>query len=154
MIGTAQITFREWTFGAYSIPLINPDKKGRIGYSSSGAFYVEWVQPLDQESIREYPAAFRITAGGAKLDSKDLAPGSSSDPFFVVRCRPPGFYQDITVHRSNVIKNNLNPQWNAFELAIETVRGLDTEFEGICLTIALTIPCFSTMCAIITFFYV
>ncbi len=82
-----------------------------------------------------------------------MAPGSSSgkplyislntpyilDPFFVVRCRPPGFYQDITVHRSNVIKNNLNPEWNSFELAIETVRGLDTEFEGDYITLTATL---------------
>jgi hypothetical protein len=123
LIGEGNITFREWTFGAYSIPL------HRNGSKSHGAFCLDWVQALDIEMVKEYPSAFLIRPSAMKLEKKD-GPLGKSDPYFEIKCRPPGFTKDITVHRSNVIKSDLNPKWNEFELSVETVRGLDTPFTG------------------------
>ena len=42
-IGTAQITFREWTFGPYSIPLKNPSKIGKYEISMKFPWIFSYV---------------------------------------------------------------------------------------------------------------
>jgi hypothetical protein len=121
-IGTTSTSLRELTFGAYKLAL----KKGSA--DSQGAFEIESIAPLSKKELKQYPAAYNITASGNKLAKKDLLGAGKSDPFFKVIATPPGFSQPITLYRSEVIKDTKAPTWSSFILNVEDVRGLDTEF--------------------------
>nr|XP_039250051.1 copine-8-like [Styela clava] len=57
---------------------------------------------------------------GRKLDRKDVF--GSSDPFMVFsRCNEDGSF--TVCHKTEVIKNNLNPEWEEFEISVGTLCG-------------------------------
>lgn len=70
-------------------------------------------------------SAFRLFCSGCNLAIKDVGPGQKSDPFFVVSGRPPGAKGNVTIYRSEVIKQNLNPDWASFVINLEDVGGID-----------------------------
>jgi len=62
--------------------------------------------------------------GASGLDAKDFFGLGKSDPFLTISRS--GEYQNFTVvHRTEVIKRNLNPKWNPFSLSISTVCNAD-----------------------------
>src|SRR5690348_7097362 len=92
------------------------------GYESSGAFSVDWVAPLDFATKKFVPVAYSVSCSAMKLDKKDGPLGKSGmgipwnivmviDPFFEVIATPPGFNKPITLYRSEVVKEDLNPVW-------------------------------------------
>ena len=42
--------------------------------------------------------------------------------------QPTGFAFPITLYRSEIIKDTVEPHWAPFTLNVDDVRGLDTEF--------------------------
>jgi hypothetical protein len=107
-------------------PLINPDKRGRIGYRSSGAFAVTKATDLPGEKIQTYAPAYLVHPSSLKLAAKDTL--GKSDPFFEVRRLFPGFSSPTLLYRSEVVKQDLNPTWKPFELSWTMTGGLDTPF--------------------------
>lgn len=51
LIGEFLTTLREWELGPTTYALVHPDKKGRLGYQSSGGFEVKNVVPLSSTSL-------------------------------------------------------------------------------------------------------
>jgi hypothetical protein len=131
-IGRFTTTLREWTFGNYIHRLVNSSKLGRLGYSSSGGFVVQSVEPIDAAKVKVFPPAYTFSVKGVKLDKKDgILSGGKSDPFFVVKGRSVGFDKDVTLHRSEAVKGTLDPEWNSFSLSVNQVGGLDSPFTVI-----------------------
>jgi hypothetical protein len=125
LIGTCQTTLREWTFGPYQQGLYIGS-----GSSSQGAFNIDAVSPLDGKHIKTYAPSYTIYPSAQKLEKKDGLFGKS-DPFFEVKFWPQGFDKTITLYRSEVIKQELNPTWKPFELSVEMLGGLDKSFDVI-----------------------
>jgi hypothetical protein len=46
------------------------------------------------------------------------------DPYFEIICQPPGYSQPIKLYRSEVIKQNLNPDWAPFELNTASIGSI------------------------------
>ncbi|XP_025114756.1 copine-3-like isoform X3 [Pomacea canaliculata] len=61
-----------------------------------------------------------LTFRGKALDKMDFF--GKSDPYLeILRSTPGGSWQ--LVHRTEVVKNNLNPSWKPFELSVNTLCG-------------------------------
>lgn len=124
LIGSVTTTFREFTFGSYQLPLINPKKAGNIGYKSSGAFAVDEIVPLPATIERIESAGYKLTCRATKLDRKDVM--GKSDAYFEVYSSvlgPSG--KPLKLYRSEVVKQELAPDWAPFNIAIEHTGGLD-----------------------------
>ncbi|XP_062500941.1 copine-4-like [Corticium candelabrum] len=66
------------------------------------------------------------------LDNKDFL--GKSDPFLVFeRTLPDG--QSLTIHRTEVVKNNLNPSWRSFNMSVQELTGQNEDQH-------LTISCY------------
>ncbi|KAH3756955.1 hypothetical protein Pelo_11264 [Pelomyxa schiedti] len=126
LIGRLTTTYREWMFGPYQQALVNPSKKNLPGYESSGAFSVDNIMLVPQEYRKFIPAAFQISPSAQKLVAKDI--DGTSDPFFEIKAKPPGFTHPITIYRSEVVKSNLKPVWKPFIMNLVDITDLDTEF--------------------------
>ncbi len=61
-----------------------------------------------------------------------MTKGASSDPFFRIVSVPSGLSYPITLYRSEVVKQDVNPSWNEFVLNVADVRGFDEEFTIEC----------------------
>ncbi|RUS76350.1 hypothetical protein EGW08_015880, partial [Elysia chlorotica] len=72
------------------------------------------------EEIKEGTESVCMTFRATKLDNKDFF--GKSDPYLeIMRATQDGSWQ--VVHRTEVIKNNLNPSWRPFELSLQTLCG-------------------------------
>ncbi|CAG5131604.1 unnamed protein product, partial [Candidula unifasciata] len=72
------------------------------------------------EEIKEGMETALLTFRAQKLDSKDLF--GKSDPYLeILKATSDGNWQ--VVHRTEVIKNNLNPHWRPFQLSLQTLCG-------------------------------
>ena len=77
------------------------------------------------EPIKRNTDTLYIGFSAAKLDNKDGWFGKS-DPFLVIqRSRPDGSY--VTVHKTEVIKNNLSPVWKPISVPLQTICNGDTQ---------------------------
>ncbi len=132
LIGSTRVTLRDWTFGSYQMALKNPDKAYIPGYQSSGAFSLDWVSPVSQEQRKPTPPGYRIQCSGMKLSRMDIGGMKKSDPFFVVKATLASSGNLITLYRSEVIRTSDEPHWRPFQLNIDDVHGLDTEFTVEC----------------------
>jgi hypothetical protein len=47
----------------------------------------------------------------------------------VVRAKSSVYGQDITLYRSEVVKNTTEPKWAPFQLSVTAVGGVDTPFN-------------------------
>jgi hypothetical protein len=54
---------------------------------------------------------------------------STSDPFFEIKYQPATASRPLTIYRSEVIKQNLNPDWKPFTLRVEDVGGIFSVFN-------------------------
>lgn len=81
------------------------------------------------------PPEIKLCFHGRKLAKMDAGIGKKSDPFFVIEAnkrlksgkvskRAPL----ITIYRSEVIKQDLNPKWQPFDLDLTYIGGLDVPF--------------------------
>lgn len=128
LIGRCTLTLRELSFGPYLEALINPERSNRIGYRSSGGLSINKVTPLAAEQTKVLPTAYGLATSGVKLDIKD-ATTLSSDPYWeLVRVWPPNSGNWITVYRSEVVRKNTSPTWQAFNISADHVGGFDTPF--------------------------
>ncbi|KAK7114316.1 hypothetical protein V1264_000394 [Littorina saxatilis] len=76
------------------------------------------VITIRAEEIKEGTERVAMTFHAKKLDKKDFL--GKSDPFLEVqRATSDGSWQ--VVHRTEVVKNNLNPSWRPFELPMSTL---------------------------------
>eukprot|EP01130_Rhizamoeba_saxonica_P008101 TRINITY_DN3274_c0_g1_i1.p1 TRINITY_DN3274_c0_g1~~TRINITY_DN3274_c0_g1_i1.p1 ORF type:complete len:1920 (-),score=404.50 TRINITY_DN3274_c0_g1_i1:23-5338(-) len=120
LLGIFHTTFREWTFGRFQEPIYH-------GSDVKGGFIIEDIVPVE-EVLVEYHEAYEFRASGLKIANMDGI-GNKSDPFFEVRCTPPGFDKEITLYRSEIVKDSSSPEWNPFILSQTDVGGLDTNFN-------------------------
>ncbi|XP_035827154.1 copine-3 isoform X2 [Aplysia californica] len=75
---------------------------------------------ISAEEIKEGTESVHLTFRAQKLDNKDFL--GKSDPYLEIqRATPDGRWQ--VVHRTEVIKNNLNPSWRPFQLSLQTLCG-------------------------------
>ena len=92
------------------------------------------------DDITRLPPAYVIKAKAQKLKKSDMSlTGGTSDPFFAIRYTPPfldrpgkpaNTYGHVTMYRSEVITKNLNPEWKAFDLSVNSIGGtLDSKFD-------------------------
>eukprot|EP00794_Sanderia_malayensis_P019197 gene19197-21119_t len=97
---------------------------GSIMGENCGKFEMELKSPEVRDSGRLLITAEEMSTckemltlhlRGRKLDKKDFL--GASDPFLVFyKCNEDNSY--TAVHKTEVIKNNLNPSWNAFTLPV------------------------------------
>jgi len=92
--------------------------------------------PAPPVQIKEINVQF----AGAKLANKDIL--SKSDPFLIIYKKktlkpdeklesPPGYHGEmvasewVPVHKTEVVKDNLNPTWKPFKLDVEKLGGMN-----------------------------
>jgi len=76
------------------------------------------------EELSQNKEVLNLKMAGAKLDKKDFF--GKSDPFMeIFRSSESGQY--ILVHRTEVIKNTLNPDWRPFQLSVRSLCNGDDE---------------------------
>jgi len=83
---------------------------------------------VNTTQVKVLPPAFSFHTKGVKLAKKDGLLGKS-DPFFVVRASYPGFADKVTLYRSEVVKQNLHPEWKQFQLSAASLGGYDIPFS-------------------------
>ncbi|CAL1546463.1 unnamed protein product [Lymnaea stagnalis] len=77
---------------------------------------------ISAEEIKEGCELALLRFGAKKLENKDFM--GKSDPFLEVsRGLPDGTWQ--VVHRTEVVKNNLNPEWRPFSVRLQLLCGGD-----------------------------
>jgi hypothetical protein len=115
-------------FGSYQIGLINAEKKASSSsYQASGAFSVDWIQPLNEaDDLPVAPLAMVLECSGVKLDKMDGGIGGKSDPFFEVYVRSDPSKPYAMYYRSEVKMKNLNPSWHPWLLNLKDCGGLDS----------------------------
>ncbi|KAI8790172.1 copine-3 [Biomphalaria glabrata] len=75
---------------------------------------------IKTEEIKEGCETALLTFRATKLDKKDFF--GKSDPYLEIqRASADGSWQ--VVHRTEVVKNNLNPSWRPFELSVQKLCG-------------------------------
>ncbi|ESO90286.1 hypothetical protein LOTGIDRAFT_178865 [Lottia gigantea] len=75
---------------------------------------------LRTEEVKEGGEILNMTFRAAKLDNKDFM--GKSDPFLeILKSTVDGSWQ--VVHRTEVVKNNLNPSWRPFSVSLQTLCG-------------------------------
>lgn len=85
---------------------------------SSGQRAGNGVITVRAEEIKEGTGSVAMTFYAKKLDKKDFL--GKSDPYLeVLRMTPDGSWQ--LVHRTEVVKNDLNPRWRPFEISMHTL---------------------------------
>ncbi|KAL8612435.1 hypothetical protein ACOMHN_008420 [Nucella lapillus] len=87
---------------------------------ASGQRAGKGVITVRAEEVKEGIGSVAMTFYAKKLDKKDFL--GKSDPYLeVLRMTPDGSWQ--MVHRTEVVKNNLNPRWRPFEIPMHTLCG-------------------------------
>jgi hypothetical protein len=93
---------------------------------SSGAFCIEKLDPSnDVNAARDasfgskrgaaHAKGWQFTAKGLELDRKDGLPlTGKADPYFLIQRSVPGQHKHITVYRSEICPQTLNPAWTKF----------------------------------------
>lgn len=73
---------------------------------------------IRSEEVKEGGEVISLTVRANKLENKDFL--GKSDPYLeILKGNPDGSWQ--VVHRTEVIKNNLNPRWRPFTLPVHTM---------------------------------
>jgi len=98
--------------GAVTKPLTDR-RNGKL--TSSISFLAEEMNENKDSVIMQFR--------GSKLDKKDFL--GSSDPFLIVYRQAIENNQYMAVHKTEVIKNNLNPLWRRFEIPLATLCNCD-----------------------------
>eukprot|EP01119_Soliformovum_irregulare_P010629 TRINITY_DN2625_c0_g1_i12.p1 TRINITY_DN2625_c0_g1~~TRINITY_DN2625_c0_g1_i12.p1 ORF type:complete len:132 (-),score=60.96 TRINITY_DN2625_c0_g1_i12:24-419(-) len=106
--------------------LVNTEMLKKKGYKNSGILEIVQVESVKNE----IPAAVKkqltqltpndlinITFRGKNLMSMDI--GGKSDPFLVLKKATRNGPQEI--YQTEVIDNNLNPQWKTLTLTVDTL---------------------------------
>lgn len=100
-----------------------------LGYTSSGGFSFDEFTPLTENVIKPIAPAYTLHVSGQKLEKKDGPLGASGiitdqqgsvfaginnfvDPFFVLS------RNGVKLHRSEAVKQDLNPKWSPFNVNI------------------------------------
>jgi len=73
---------------------------------------------MDPSKKKVVPKSYKMVLRGQGLDRKDLA--GKSDPFFVVK------YNNLTIYKSEVLRNTLDATWKEFSVDVASVANLDT----------------------------
>ncbi|GAB6026835.1 Copine-8 [Chamberlinius hualienensis] len=76
------------------------------------------------EEVTDCKKSLKLQFAATKLDKKDFF--SKSDPFLIIS----KFNEDastVVVHKTEVIKKNLNPTWNPFEISLRVLCGGDLD---------------------------
>ena len=120
-------------FRVYDDDETNPDFLGEV-YSTLGDLVAKGVSILKLDRggqlvvrVDEYENsrnAFRITLNGIKLDKKDTF--GKSDPYLIIYKSLPGD-QWVEIHRTEVIKNTLDPKWPSFDTSEHELCNCDRE---------------------------
>ncbi|KAH3758188.1 hypothetical protein Pelo_9897 [Pelomyxa schiedti] len=121
LIGKLNIVWRDLQWSWYEQGL---ERDG----NNQGCFGVESAEAIAPLDVPPTPAGLRVFCSAAKLARMD-GPLASSDPFFVIKARPPGFRGEITLYRSEVVYKKLAPQWNPFDLSVEAIGDIDAPFR-------------------------
>jgi hypothetical protein len=58
--------------------------------------------------------------------------GKKADPFVLIRGTSRELRREITFHRTNVVKQSLNPEFDDFVLDVTQIGGLDAPFAVEC----------------------
>eukprot|EP01123_Difflugia_compressa_P010966 TRINITY_DN4172_c0_g1_i1.p1 TRINITY_DN4172_c0_g1~~TRINITY_DN4172_c0_g1_i1.p1 ORF type:complete len:174 (-),score=30.10 TRINITY_DN4172_c0_g1_i1:49-549(-) len=93
-MGRFTTTLNEYLFGPYQHAIIK-------GNSSSGAFSVDSVQPLDKFPPRLIAPAYRVGISGSRIKPMDI--NGKADPFFEVLCKPCIGYEYYDLVRSCIV---------------------------------------------------
>ncbi|PRP81554.1 copine-8-like, partial [Planoprotostelium fungivorum] len=93
--------------GELTKPLTNPHHSGR----NNGTIHIKAVEMA--KGLEGYMAKFEMR--GVNLVKKDFF--GKSDPYIVIERQDPSG-STTPVHKTEVIKNNLNPVWHPFELPV------------------------------------
>ncbi len=122
LLGKATTTLREWLFSWCELSLLSES-----GEPGQGTFIIDRLDPLAAEEVKQWPMAFEVKTSADKIARTDGV-FSKSDPFFEIKHQPSNSPQVITLHRSNVIKKSIAPQWESFQLSVADIGGMDQEF--------------------------
>ncbi|XP_061179725.1 copine-3-like [Saccostrea echinata] len=93
----------------YSGPLLKKDGKPMGGSTIS----------IRSEEVKEGGEMVHMKFSATKLDNKDFL--GKSDPYLEISKKASGSWQ--VVHRTEVIKNTLNPVWRPFTLSVHAMCG-------------------------------
>jgi len=157
LIGSVSSTFREWTFGPFqqalyrefvkaSLKLVSPPPSELIltflcsdSSKSRGSLNLVRITPLPTWVEKRFPSAFKLITKANRLERMNAAGTGKSDPYFEIVAFPtattrdttPGSPQDrpITLYRSPVVKDTLNPSWPEFYLTVDMLGSLDADFQ-------------------------
>lgn len=122
LIGSLSLCLRDISFSWFEEAI--RDSAG----SPKGRVIFEFARPImDQVAVPTFPQALRISTSAQKLKRMDGLL-SKSDPFFLIRHTPPGFTSPITLYRSEVIRQSLQPTWQPFDLDVAMIGGIDKPF--------------------------
>eukprot|EP01125_Pyxidicula_operculata_P016134 TRINITY_DN5524_c0_g1_i1.p1 TRINITY_DN5524_c0_g1~~TRINITY_DN5524_c0_g1_i1.p1 ORF type:complete len:3569 (+),score=897.31 TRINITY_DN5524_c0_g1_i1:81-10787(+) len=124
LIGKCDTTLQEWLFGWSSQALSNPNSVS----THKGSFIVNQTTPLSDQQLKLISPAYQVTVCAAKLKKKHLIDISNYDVFFIISAQPPGFLVPVTLYRSEVVKDNMEPKFAPFVLNISDLRGIDSPF--------------------------
>lgn len=94
-----------------------------VGSGRSAGNKKQTITVTSEELIsnKEY---LNLSIGAQKLDAKDWWGLGSSDPFLTVS-KSGEYGQWTVVHRTEVLKRNLNPNWKPFNISISTLCNAD-----------------------------
>ncbi|XP_064633695.1 copine-8-like isoform X2 [Lineus longissimus] len=110
-LGSMECTLGQMVGGMVEKPLTGPGRAGKWGTILVRA-----------EEIGNCKEVAQVQFSAHKLDKKDFL--GKSDPFLVFsRCNPDMSW--TVVHKTEVIKNNLNPTWRPFTLKVQSICGAD-----------------------------
>lgn len=118
-------------FGSYQMGLINAEKRASDpSYQASGAFSVDWLQPLPTAAdLPIPPLALLLDCVGVKLAKMDGGITGKSDPFFEVWVRSDASKPFQMYYRSEVKMKTLNPTWHPWLLNLRDCGGLDSAVQ-------------------------
>jgi hypothetical protein len=119
LIGQFVTTLREWMFGPYAHALIHPDKAGRVGYESSGGFYIDVVQPLPASPLPAPPAFVSLSIEADNWDT-------SYDSPFLEAWALSNTIGPILVHRSEYGASKSGCRFAPVTFDVAAIGGLDT----------------------------
>jgi hypothetical protein len=121
LIGQFTTTLREWMFSTpYAHALIHPSKSGRVGYESSGGFYIDVVQPLPDFPVAPPPAYVSLSIA---IDNWD---NTYESPFLEVWGLSNSTGPTL-VHRSEYLERSSSASvFKTFTIDVAAVGGLDS----------------------------
>eukprot|EP01125_Pyxidicula_operculata_P008851 TRINITY_DN2932_c0_g1_i1.p1 TRINITY_DN2932_c0_g1~~TRINITY_DN2932_c0_g1_i1.p1 ORF type:complete len:1155 (+),score=289.25 TRINITY_DN2932_c0_g1_i1:9-3473(+) len=145
LIGTVKTSIHTLLMSNPRFPVIKESKKGNIGYLNSGTLFVVDFK-ADYQPPQPDPIRFTFEVCAKELDRKDLS--GTSDPYFIILTRPfpsvskpyhwdiqrevatmPKETDIVPIYKSEVVKHELKPVWNSFDLNVADFGGYDNDLK-------------------------